>query len=271
LDEGGVLAADLTQAELPPASEPVPRPRARPHRRRFIFIYALLAAVFACGLVGTVVWAGRAISPPPAWSAWKPSGGGLGAAKQIADHVGAAYRLPSGFQLVDVIAKEPTVSADKHEAPLHYIDFRRPRGAGDTYLRIDQSNTLTYSMCGAGPSCSIATGKPSLARGLLVGREILELALYTFKYVGGVDHVIAYLPPAAGKRPTVAIYLDRADFADQLKRPLATTLSQKVPTVSTFGGREARTIDTLLNQRGFNFAYAQTQQGDLVLVLQSPA
>ena len=44
-----------------------------------------LGAVLALALVGVVVYAGRSISPGPAWSSWKPSGGGLGAAKQIAD------------------------------------------------------------------------------------------------------------------------------------------------------------------------------------------
>ena len=60
-----------------------------------------------------------------------------------------------------------------------------------------------FSLCGLGQSCAIATGKASVERGTLVRREILELALYTFKYVGGVNHVIAFMPPARGKQPTL--------------------------------------------------------------------
>jgi len=93
------VATDLTSTEeavVPEPAQPATplmRPSVRPHRGRFILIYGVLAAVFAFGLAGTVIWAGRAISPPPAWSAWKPSGGGLGAAKQIAEHVGSTYHL----------------------------------------------------------------------------------------------------------------------------------------------------------------------------------
>jgi hypothetical protein len=263
------VATDLTPVEQPAALEPAQpsaRPAARPHRRRFIAIYGLLAAVFVFGLVGTVVWAGRAISPGPAWSAWKPSGGGLGAAKQIAERIGGTYRLPSGFQLVDVIAKEPTVAAGLQQLPLRYIDFHNANGVSDTYLQVSQSNTVTYSLCGAGESCAIATGKPSATRDALLHREVLELALYTFKYVRGIQHVIALMPPGIGQPATVAIYLQKADLREELKRPLATTLSPSPP--STVGGRELRKINRLLKPLTFNFSLAQGQQGDAILVLQ---
>jgi hypothetical protein len=252
---------------------PLMRPTVRAHRGRFILIYGVLAAVFAFGLVGTVIWASRAVNPAPAWSAWKPSGGGLGAAKQIAERVGSTYRLQSGLQLVDVIAKEPAVAAGTQQVPVHYLDFKNAKGTADTYIQISSSDSLTYSMCGGGQSCAIATGKPSVARGTLVRREILELALYTFKYVGGIHHVIAFMPPKLGSPPTVAIYLQKADLSEQLKRPLANTLSPKPPQVSTIGKRagEQRTIDTLLNPRTFNFSLAQSQQGDAILVLQPAA
>ena len=243
------------------------RPERAPNRGRFMFVYGTLAVVLALALAGVIVYAGRSISPPPAWSAWKPSGGGLGAAKQIAQHVGATYHLPSGLQLVDVLAKEPAVAAGAQQVPVHYLDLRGPKGRGDTYVQMSTSDSLTYSMCGAGASCAIATGKPSVQRGTLVRREILELALYTFKYVGSIHHVIAFMPPRVGTRPTVAVYLQKGDLAEQLKHPLAQTLSPKVPQVSTIGAREAQTIDTLLNPRTYTFSLAQSQQGDAILVL----
>ena len=223
--------------------------------------------MFIFGLVGTVLWAGRAINPAPAWSAWKPSGGGLGAAKQIAEHVGSTYHLQGGKQLVDVIAKAPSVSASNQSIPIRLIAVRGTKGASDSVFPVDSSNSLTYSLCGLGASCAIATGKPSVERGTLVRREILELALYTFKYVGGVNHVIAFMPPTPGSAPTVAIYLQKSDLTQQLKLPLARTLNPKVPLASSIGAREQRTIVATTNARIYKFSLSQAQTGDAILVL----
>ena len=57
-------------------------------------------------------------------------------------------------------------------------------------------NTIAYNLCGiGGKNCAIGIGTPSSARLLLLRREALELALYTFKYVHGVQNVVAILPP----------------------------------------------------------------------------
>ena len=91
------MAADVTSGDATPADHP-PR-RSSPHFGRFLFVYGTLAAVLVLAVVGIVIYAGRSISPGPTWSAWKPHGGGLGAAKEIAAHIGGGYRLPSGKQL----------------------------------------------------------------------------------------------------------------------------------------------------------------------------
>ena len=78
-----------------------------------------------------------------------------------------------------------------------------------------------YSLCGLGPSCAIATGTASVARGRLVRREILELALYTFKYVPGMQSVIAFMPPKTGSQPQYVVYLQKSDLSQELKLPLA--------------------------------------------------
>ena len=52
-----------------------------------------------------------------------------------------------------------------------------------------------YTLNGLGPKGSVRGGKPSEARHLLLRREALELALYTFRYVKNVDLVVALLPP----------------------------------------------------------------------------
>jgi hypothetical protein len=260
------VAADVTSAESVPA-EPAARAAPSPHRWRFLLVYGTLGAALALALVGVVIYAGRSISPGPAWSTWKPHGGGLGAAKEIADHVGSGYRLPSGTQLVDVIAKAPSVSPSSQQIPIHYVAVRGTKGASDAIFPVDSSNSLMFSLCGLGQSCAIATGKASVERGTLVRREILELALYAFKYVGGVSHVIAFMPPALGNQPLYAIYLQKSDLSQELKVPLVRTLSAKVPLPSAISPREQQTIDSVLGSRFYKFSLSQAQQGDAILVL----
>jgi hypothetical protein len=267
------VATDLTStdAQVPvPATQPsAPEPRAStPNRFRFIVIYGILATVLGLGIAGIVIYAGRSINPGPTWSAWKPSGGGLGAAKQIADQVGGTYHLPSGQQLVDVIAKTPSVSPADQQIPIHYVAVRGAKGVVDQVLPVDSSNSLMYSLCGLGSSCSISTGTPSVARGTLVRREILELALYTFKYVGGVKNVIAFMPPTPGAQPTLAVYLQKNDFSQMLKHPLDQTLNAKVPLPSAITAKEQETIDSATQSRVYKFSLSQAQQGDAILVLQ---
>ena len=267
------MAADVTGTDLAittPAPAPQPEPPAAqfPHRPRFAFVYGLLGGVLVLAIVLVVIYAGRAITPGAKWSSWHPSGGGLGAAKQIANEVGKTYRLPNGDQLVDVIAKSPSVSPTSGQIiPLHYIAIEGTKGAGSRDYAISPSNSVTYELCGLGTACSIATGKPSVARGTLVRREILELALYTFKYVGGIDHVIAFMPPPAGSQSQYVIYLQRADVQTELHQPLAKTLSSKVPLPAAIPAREVHVVDSVTEPRVYKFGVAQAQTGDFVLVL----
>src|SRR5581483_5836908 len=96
--------------------------------------------------------------------------------------VGKSYRLPNGDQLVDVIARAPSVSpASSTSIPIHYVGVRGTKASGDKIISVSSSNSVMYTLCGLGSGCSIASGKATVARGTLVRREILELALYTFK------------------------------------------------------------------------------------------
>jgi hypothetical protein len=127
-----------------------------------------------------------------------------------------------------------------------------------------------FSLCGLGQSCAIATGKASVARGRLVRREILELALYTFKYVGGIKNVVAFMPPAPGASPQYVVYLRRDDLAPELSSPLAVTLHSKTPLPNTISAKEVRLVDAATESRYFSFSLAQGQQGDAILVLATP-
>ena len=124
-----------------------------------------------------------------------------------------------------------------------------------------------YSLCGLGTSCSIATGKASVQRGTLVRREILELALYTFKYVGGIKNVIAFMPPAKGTQPKYVVYLQMADVAAELHMSLAQTLAAKTPQPSAIPAREVRAVETTTGPRVYSFSLSQAQQDDAILVL----
>src|SRR3954452_12920079 len=67
------------------------------HETRFRFTYAILAGVALAAVAATVIFLASGKPPtPPEWSQWKPSAGGDQALGQIAEHVGPAYRLPTG-------------------------------------------------------------------------------------------------------------------------------------------------------------------------------
>jgi len=260
IDEGAISVPAQQSAAAAPKRPPL-------YRRRFVFVYVLLGAALAAALAGIVLALESTIHPSPAWSAWRPSGGGLGATRQIADQVAPKYRLPGGNQLVDVIAKAPSVSPGSQTIPVHYLAVRGTKGSGDQILDVSSSNSVMFSLCGLGPSCSIATGKASIARGRLVRREILELALYTFKYVGGIKNVIAFMPPRRGAQPQYVVYLRKDDLAPQLQLPLAQTLTPKTPLPNAITAREVRLVDATTESRVFSFSLSQAQQGDAILVL----
>jgi hypothetical protein len=267
-EPGAEPAPETTALAATPAPPPAGLVASMPHRARFAFLYGALGAVLVAAIAGVAIFASHSISPGPKWSTWKPNGGGLGASKQIAEHVGAAYHLPGGEQMVDVIAKAPSVSpASSVTIPIHYLAVRGTKGQGDQITTVSSSDSVMYSLCGLGASCAIAKGKASVERGRLVRREIFELALYTFKYVGGVKNVIAFMPPQPGAAPKYVVYLRKDDLRDQLKQPLVTTLAAKAPLPKTIPAREVHSIDSITEPRVFSFSLSQAQQGDAILVL----
>jgi hypothetical protein len=267
------MAADVTSPGGGATAESAPAPvlpavEVRPHKLRFGLIYGALGAILVAAIVGLVVFATRSINPSPTWSTWKPSGGGQGAAQQIADHVAQSYHLPNGDQIVDVISGAPSIAPAKTTLPIHFIAVSGTKTAKGSINAVSPTNTVMYTLCGLGVSCTIATGTPSKERGELVRREILELSLYTFKYVGGVQNVIAFVPPAGAKKPKFVVYLNRNDLAAQLKQPLDETLGKKVPLPATIPAREVQVIEQTTTPRLYQFSgVAQSQQGDLIFVL----
>jgi hypothetical protein len=267
-DALSVLPEPAVAAERPPSQ---PR-RGGSFRGRFLVFYGLLAVVLAAAIVGLVVVLGRpGAEPEAAWSAWSPeSSAETPVPQQIADYVGAQYHLPDGQQLVGVQAAPPRVQ----DVPIGAIATRKPPAAGSTEPLIDifpTEETAVYILCGLGENCAIQGGSPSAERLRLLRRESLELALYTFRYVDGTNYVVAFLPPAPGEQPSLALLFRRGDLEAELGRPLRVTLPATVPPQpNQIAPSEVVTIDRLTNASLFRFQFQQLQDGTAVLVLNDP-
>ncbi len=236
-------------------------------------------------LDGELVVAGRlagaelpsGASRPSHWADWTPPAGSTGTvASAIARRVASTYLLDrSGKQLLAVTSAPADSSREKLGRPLSAIAVRGrfdPGDLGDYHL-FETSNTWTYSMCGAGPDCSIATGTPTRARFRLVAREGLELALYTFRFDPGVGSVVIYFPPPQGYDfDTRVFYYVRSDLTHELSEPLARTLPLTVPPLpSAPDAAEGSRIDRLTLPRLFAYSVTRLSDGTSELTLSPDA
>lgn len=250
------------------AADVIERPVEPPHRLRFFAIYGVLglalggaAAALAIGITAHGGGGGAR------WSAWRPTRGGLGAAQQIAQHVGGEYHLSNGNQLVDVIAKAPSVSANGTTFLVGYVAVEGKGGTPDQIESVSGENSVMYTLCGLGVSCTIPTGKASAARGRIVLREILELALYTFHYDPGIDSVIALMPPRSETAAPALVYILRSSLGPELSRPLDRTLSPQAPLPGTMDAQETQLVETAAARRAFSFSLTRAQDGNAILIL----
>jgi hypothetical protein len=231
-----------------PARERPTRPSAARHAPRFQFfsgaLVFLAVASLALAFVFVATSTDKPVSESGTWSVFKPSSDNLdSAATEIADYVAGQYRLPSGAQIVAV-----TGGTKIQDIPVK-IAFRESVADGGTAKILDGKSVL-YHMCGLGPKCAIAEGKATKERGLLLRREALELALYSFHYLKNIEHVVVFIPPPKGEDPSVAVHFGRGDVAGQLARPLKMTLPTPVPnpdTISTAPNTSAVQQLTLTN------------------------
>ena len=202
-------------------------PRAFRHAKRFnLFMGVLIfVAVGAMALAAFLAVTSAEKSPAgPAWAPFAPtSDGGDSGARQIAEHVGRQYRLPTGEQIV-LVTGGPM---ELQDLPMRIAVRQSVADGGD--IKLLEGTGVLYRMCGLGPKCAIAKGKPTNERGLLLRREALELALYSFRYLDGVEHVVVFIPPPKGQDPSMALHFTRDDVAGQLARPLKATLPPPVP------------------------------------------
>jgi hypothetical protein len=229
------------------------------HKFRLAFAALIGFGVAAVAAAAAFVIAGRP-PKPPAWSEWKPNASGDAALEQIATHVGERYRMPSGQQLVLVEGGPLQIGG----LPVHVVLQPTPN---DTPSLSNGTGAL-YVLSGRGPKGSINTGKASRERLLLLQREALELALYTFRYENDVKQVVAILPPPPKQNPSTVMFFRRGDVSDQLSRPLRFTLPGTPPSIDSLHAGPMRDYLTKLTNPGlFYFGVEQAQDANFLLIL----
>jgi hypothetical protein len=280
VDRDSLLPARIERERPPSFDPPAPLPepvgeaagparlRERvepPHAARFQFILGALLAVGALAIVLLIYAVGQSGRSgddfASSWSPWKPSDRGAGGAQEIAEHIGPAYRLSSGEQLV-------LVTGGKLEVADLPMTIARRDDSGDVSLV--EGDGVLYRLCGLGPKCSITKGTPSQSRHLLLRREALELALYSFRYLRGVDHVVVFMPPRPGADPDQALFFRKGDVEGSLESPLTATLISPAPNVRQVRkARDAPLVNRITSRGLFNFSLTQgNQDANVFLVLE---
>jgi hypothetical protein len=260
----------LTTSEGPPL--PPGRPAVKRYTGRFAVTYLLLGVVLALAVGGFIVLLSKPgqTSSSSGWSSWKPKSGTVAnVTSQIANHVAHEYRLNSkGTQLVAVVSDPPQVASGTHDVAISHIAIRKAANSTGAIQVLTSASTWTDQFCGLGTTCSIASGKPTVARGRLVRREALEVALYTFKFVPKIDSVIAFMPPPPGETTTTLLYLQKSAYAAQLSQPLDKTFTlAKPPLPTSTDTKEAATIDKLTLPSTYSYTLQQLQDSSALLVL----
>jgi hypothetical protein len=268
-------AEEPAPAEEAPAAAPAAPPGPSPYRSRFGFIVgALIGVAFAVAGLGVILALdANERAQPDGWSTWRPAGEDeLDVARQIAQHVGVKYRLGDADQLVAVQSSGMELA----ERPLGVALRTAPVG-GD--IELIEGNGVMYKLNGLGKDGSIAGGRPSAERLLLLKREALELALYTFRYADDVDMVVALLPPdpdraddepTAGQLPPFpAMFFRPGDLRGELGVPLAATLPEAPPRPEQIDleAPAAKRIDALTRGNFFTASFQQGQDASVFLVL----
>jgi hypothetical protein len=272
-----------------------------PHSAKFRAATAMLIGIAIGALVvaGLVIVGGSHGGSTGKWSSWAPTDSGSLGTREIADHIAPLYRI-SGTDQLDVVtvvnlqsaATAPTTSAasstSSSSSGLQVAVRADPSKSAVSLLN---GKTVAYNLCGVGsPNCVIGVGKASTDRLLLLRREALELALYTFKYIGGAQNVVAILPPGrttqgcsgicpkpntktTTKPLNMAILFVHDELAPWLGRPLSDTLPLQfppaVPQLSLWRQTpEASLVDQITARGLFSERLSSAQDGSNLIVLE---
>ena len=274
---GGDAPARRSNLSQPEGDEPgeAKRPPAHsPYRSRFGFVVGALigVALATVGLGTLLALDANEKSKPDGWSPWRPTAKDeLSTARQIAEHVGAKYRLGDRKQLVAVQSS----GLELADRPLG-VALRSGADGGD--IKLIEGNGVMYTLNGLGKHGSIAGGKPSEERHLLLRREALELSLYTFHY-SDADMVVTLLPPPPPKAneaqstelpPVQAMFFRPGDLAGELDVPLETTVPPLTPKPEQIDLEkpEFKRLDALTSSNLFQATFQQGQDASVFLVLE---
>jgi hypothetical protein len=230
-------------------------------RGRFAVAYLVLGTAVGAALGALIVLVERpGPQPPPAWSAWQPQASSeTSRLLEIASHVGGEYRLPSGNPLVGVTIDGP--AKGKNLKAILIPTKAKPSTLAD-FERFDESKSAIFLLCGLAGNCKIGEGQPTSARGAVIRREALELALYTMKYNKPIDNVLVFVPPGPGqKKITSGLFFHRNDLSSRLSHPLRTTLPHTAPQADTFAASEKKTVDELTGSELYKYVGILTANG----------
>ena len=236
-------------------------------RGRFAVAYLLLGAAVGVAVGGLIVLVQRSgPQPAPPWSSWQPTTASTSSRVfEIAQHVGRSYHLVTGDQLVAV--KIGGAENQKDFGGVAIVKKDDPRSLEKSF---QPENTAVFILCGDNQqTCPITQGSPSVARGTVLRREALELALYTMEYAHPIDNVLVFFPPDKGeKKLSSTLFFSRDELSSSLKHPLRRTLPQaKAPLPGKIVPREEKTVNDLTASRLYQYlGIAQN-----VIVIQPPS
>ncbi len=261
-------------------------PRLRsPHATKFRVVIAVLVGIAAGALAVAVVVAARQSGPTRlvagAWSSWRPTAAGSTGVLEIAQHIAPYYRQNATQQL-DVITpiglSQPNAAGTTTGNGLT-VAVNESTSSKNQSLGLLSGRTIAYNVCGLGSRDCTLAGTPSVARMLLLRREALELALYTFRYIGDSQNVVVVLPPghtvtatgAGTQGVTVALLFLRSELQPWLNVPLSRTLQQYPPDLTQLGvwsrSQEAAFVDQVTAHGLFSSQVEALQVGGSALVL----
>jgi hypothetical protein len=130
-----------------------------------------------------------------------------------------------------------------------------------------------YTLCSTGGNCALTPEQnTSSTLGVMLQREILELALYTFKYNGDVEQLLLFMPPfrtldatGPGQEVKSVVYLERDDLKAALASPLAETLPGSPG--QAVDARDRAAVLSYVRPKLFTFEPEQGPQGVTLLTL----
>lgn len=288
------MTAEIPHDSAPaiiPAPERLPRapfPHAPRFRATLATLFAIAAAALAVAVALITGGGGRATTTGTvAWSSWAPTSSGSVGVSEIAAHLAPYYRLSAAQQLdvITPISVAQTTAAGTTTGSGMTIAVNTASAGKSQSLALLNGTTVAYNICGLGAHDCALAGKASVTRMLLLRREALELALYTFEYIRGSQNVIIVLPPGrtvssggstTSTAVTVSVAFVRKELQPWLQVPLSQTLAQYPPEVPqlTLWSRtqEAGLVDQITAHALFSSQLQSQQVGGTLLVLtQLPA